>query len=100
MWSWCGQFHVLTQFPLCPQFDTVCNPVMISAGSGRSLLLSISVNGNIVNITAGLDLETMLNAIYTDNQVAIYQIDKILLPFEPFAPIPAKPAEGPDDSCF
>ncbi|KAF2283343.1 hypothetical protein GH714_002435 [Hevea brasiliensis] len=93
------QFHVLTQFLLLSQFDTVSNPVMTLAGSSGRLLLNITVTGNVVNITTGIDYATISDTIYTDNQVAIYQIDKMLLPFDLFAPgpVPAKPAESPEN---
>lgn len=93
------QFHVLTQFLLFSQFDTVSNPVMTLAGSGGKLILNITVTGNVVNITTGIDYATISDTIYSDNQVAIYQIDKVLLPFDLFAPGPAsaKPAESPDN---
>lgn len=50
-----------------------------------------------MNISTGVVDATVANTIYTDNQLAVYQVDKVLLPVSMFgtpapatAPAPAK----------
>ena len=54
---------------------------------------------NSVNITTGLTNTSLSGTVYTDNQLAIYKIEKVLLPKDIFAsnapaPAPEKPAKA------
>jgi hypothetical protein len=52
-----------------------------------------------VNITTGLTNTSLSGTVYTDNQLAIYKIEKVLLPKDIFAsnaPAPAPVAPAPE----
>ncbi|XP_010937843.1 fasciclin-like arabinogalactan protein 12 [Elaeis guineensis] len=107
------QFHVLPSFISMSQFQTVSNPLRTQAGdvTNGQFPLNVTTAGNTVNITTGIDNTTVSNTIYSDNQLAVYQVDQVLLPLEIFrpqapAPAPSKPkkkkaapiAEGPSST--
>lgn len=49
-----------------------------------------------MNITTGVVNATVANTIYTDKQLAVYQVDQVLLPLALFGPPPtAAPAPAP-----
>ncbi|KAF8403034.1 hypothetical protein HHK36_011129 [Tetracentron sinense] len=92
------QFHVLPSFLSVPQFQTVSNPLRTQAGNTNSgqFPLNVTTSGNQVNVSTGVVDATVANTIYTDNQLAVYQVDKVLLPLSIFgpsspAPAPSKP---------
>ncbi|KAJ9178147.1 hypothetical protein P3X46_010056 [Hevea brasiliensis] len=94
------QFHILPRFLSTSDFQTLSNPVMTLAGSDSRYPMTISTTDSSVTINTGLTKTSLANTVYTDKQVAIYEIDKVLLPkylFPPAAaPAPAKPAESPE----
>ncbi|XP_008789092.2 fasciclin-like arabinogalactan protein 12 [Phoenix dactylifera] len=88
------QFHVLPSFISTTQFQTVSNPLRTQAGdvNNGQFPLNVTTTGNTVNITTGIVNTTVSNTIYSDNQLAVYQVDQVLLPldiFGPHAPAPA-----------
>ncbi|XP_057782671.1 fasciclin-like arabinogalactan protein 11 [Salvia miltiorrhiza] len=88
------QFHILPTFLTTTQFQTVSNPVRTQAGDSANgaFPLNVTTSGNQVNITTGVNEATVANTIYTDNQLAVYQVDKVLLPLSIFgtpSPTPA-----------
>ncbi|KAL1193225.1 Fasciclin-like arabinogalactan protein 11 [Cardamine amara subsp. amara] len=93
------QFHVLPNLLTMPQFQTVSNPLRTQAGDGQNgkFPLNITSSGNQVNITTGVVSATVANSVYSDKQLAIYQVDQVLLPLAMFgsssAPAPA-PEKG------
>ncbi|KAL1323685.1 hypothetical protein HN51_033951 [Arachis hypogaea] len=108
------QFHMLPSFVSVSNFDTLSNPVRTQAGADPDrLALNVTSTGNQVNMTTGIVNATVGGTVYTDRQLAVYQVDKVLLPrdfFEakPPAPAPAplkakgskkKSAEGPADGA-
>ncbi|OIT25533.1 PREDICTED: fasciclin-like arabinogalactan protein 12 [Nicotiana attenuata] len=113
------QFHVLPNFISMAQFQTVSNPLRTQAGdaSPGDFPLNVTTSGNQVNVSTGVDDATVSNTIYTDGQLAVYQVDKVLQPMSIFAasapamaPAPAtlkskrkspaalSPSSGNDDS--
>ncbi|KAL2488808.1 fasciclin-like arabinogalactan protein 11 [Forsythia ovata] len=91
------QFHVLPTFLSVSQFQTVSNPLRTQAGNNDNgqFPLNVTTSGNQVNVSTGVDDATVANTIYTDNQLAVYQVDKVLLPLSIFAspaPVPAPAA--------
>ncbi|KAJ8751438.1 hypothetical protein K2173_016648 [Erythroxylum novogranatense] len=80
------KFHVVPKFISMSQFQTESNPVKTQAGKGGRVSLNITVSGASVNISTGLTNTSIAGTIYTDNQLAIYQVDKILLPLDIFTP--------------
>ncbi|KAG6417920.1 hypothetical protein SASPL_120117 [Salvia splendens] len=88
------QFHILPTFLTTTQFQTVSNPVRTQAGDSANgaFPLNVTTSGNQVNITTGVNEATVSNTMYTDNQLAVYQVDKVLLPLSIFgtpSPTPA-----------
>ncbi|KAB5532360.1 hypothetical protein DKX38_019030 [Salix brachista] len=90
------QFHIIPQYLSSSQFQTVSNPLTTQAGSGGRLELNVTTAGNSVNITTGLTNTSVSGTIYTDNQLAVYQVDKVLLPVDIFTPKPPPPAPAPE----
>ncbi|GAB4856715.1 Fasciclin-like arabinogalactan protein 11 [Ancistrocladus abbreviatus] len=96
------QFHILPSFLSVSQFQTVSNPLRTQAGNSNNgeFPLNVTTSGNQVNITTGVVNTTVSNAIYSDNQLAVYQVDQVLLPLEFFttpSPAPA-PSSKPKKS--
>lgn len=79
------------------QFQTVSNPLRTQAGDSRAFQfpLNVTTSGNSVNITTGVNNATVTNSIYSDNQLAVYPIDKVLLPWALFGSKPPAPAPSP-----
>ncbi|KAL8480645.1 hypothetical protein ACS0TY_027255 [Phlomoides rotata] len=101
------QFHVLPSFFSTSQFETTSNPMRTQAGGSQgSFPMNVTASGNQVNITTGMTNATVANTVYTDGQLAVYQVDQVLLPLEFFttpAPAPApsntkKAARSPSES--
>ncbi|CAK7324953.1 unnamed protein product [Dovyalis caffra] len=93
------KFHVVPTFLSTSQFQTVSNPLGTWAGTGNRLPLNVTSYPNSVNITTGLTNTSLSGTVYTDNQLAIYKIEKVLLPKDIFssnAPAPAPEAPAPE----
>ncbi|KAK6140210.1 hypothetical protein DH2020_026008 [Rehmannia glutinosa] len=94
------QFHVLPTVFSPSQFQTASNPLRTQAGGSQgSFPLNVTTSGNQVNITTGVTNATVANTIYTDSQLAVYQVDQVLLPLSFFttpapAPAPSKPKKA------
>ncbi|XP_059300457.1 fasciclin-like arabinogalactan protein 11 [Lycium ferocissimum] len=86
------QYHVLPSFISMSQFQTVSNPLRTQAGdtSPGDFPLNVTTSGNQVNVSTGIVDATVANTIYTDGELAVYQVDKVLQPLGIFAsPAPA-----------
>lgn len=94
------QFHILPRSLSTSDFQTLSNPIKTLAGSDDRFPMNISTTDSSVTISTGLTKTSIVNTVYTDKQVAIYEINKVLLPKRlfppPAAPAPAKPAESPE----
>ncbi|CAL0325019.1 unnamed protein product [Lupinus luteus] len=90
------QFHTLSSFISISNFDTLTNPVQTQAGNdAQRLQLNVTTfGGNQVSITTGAVNATITGAVYTDSKLAIYQVDKVLLPLDLVLPSKA-PALAP-----
>jgi len=89
------QFHIVPMFISSSQFDTVSSPLKTHAGSGARFQLNVTASGNSLNISTGLTNTTISDTVYTDTHLAIYQVDKVLLPLDIFTPKPPPPAPAP-----
>ncbi|KAL4611028.1 hypothetical protein ACB092_08G094200, partial [Castanea dentata] len=94
------QFHILNTVVSLSNFQTLSNPVPTEAGdtSDGEFPLSVMTAGNQVNISTGLVNTTLGGTVYSDNQLDIYQVEKVLLPLDIFNPKPKKhkaPAPAP-----
>ncbi|KAL3618601.1 Fasciclin-like arabinogalactan protein 11 [Castilleja foliolosa] len=89
------QFHILPTFFTMAQFQTVSNPLRTQAGDSAAgaFPLNVTTSGNQVNVSTGVDDATVANTVYTDGQLAVYQVDKVLLPLSLFGT--AAPAAAP-----
>ncbi|XP_051114159.1 fasciclin-like arabinogalactan protein 12 [Andrographis paniculata] len=86
------QFHVLPEFFSPAQFQTASNPVRTQAGGGEGQFsMNVTATGSQVNITTGETNATVANTVYTDGQLAVYQVDRVLLPLSFFVPPPPPP---------
>ncbi|XP_057779111.1 fasciclin-like arabinogalactan protein 11 [Salvia miltiorrhiza] len=94
------QFHVLPSVFSPSQFQTASNPMRTQAGGSQgSYPLNVTASGNQVNITTGVTNATVAGTVYTDAQLAVYQVDHVLLPLSFFttlspAPSPSKPGKA------
>ncbi|KAG5233504.1 fasciclin AGP [Salix suchowensis] len=82
-----GDKSELVKFHVVPTF----------LSTSHRLPLNVTSYPNSVNITTGLTNTSLSGTVYTDNQLAIYKIEKVLLPKDVFgskapAPAPAAPA--------
>ncbi|KAK8913547.1 Fasciclin-like arabinogalactan protein 11 [Platanthera zijinensis] len=93
------QFHIVPSLITAQQFQTVSNPVRTQAGDtdNGQFPLNVTSAGGQVNITTGVVNTTVSNTIYADSELAVYQVDRVLLPEEIFDPAAAAaaPAPGP-----
>ncbi|KAJ0469881.1 putative FAS1 domain-containing protein [Helianthus annuus] len=92
------QFHVLPTFISTAQFQTLSNPLRTQAGDSTyyNFPLNITTNGTSVTLITGVVNATLQNTIYTDGQLAVYQVDKVLLPMNLFGPQPPAAAPAPE----
>ena len=93
------QFHILNTVVTLSNFQTLSNPVPTEAGdtSASEFPLTVITAGNQVNISTGLVNTTLGGTVYSDNQLDIYQVEKVLLPLNIFNPKPKHkaPASAP-----
>ncbi|KAK1409909.1 hypothetical protein QVD17_36438 [Tagetes erecta] len=92
------QFHVLPTFISTTQFQTLSNPLRTQAGDSTfyNFPLNVTTSGNTVNLTTGVVNATVANTIYTDGSLAVYEVDKVLLPMNLFGPQPPAAAPAPE----
>ncbi|KVI09356.1 fasciclin-like arabinogalactan protein 11 [Cynara cardunculus var. scolymus] len=92
------QFHVIPTFISMSQFQTLSNPLRTQAGDSTAYKfpLDITTSGNQVNLTTGVVSATVANAIYSDGSLAVYQVDKVLLPMSLFGPPAPAAAPAPE----
>ncbi|PON80400.1 FAS1 domain containing protein [Trema orientale] len=88
-------YHVLPTFIALQNFQTLTNPVHTQASNTRDFPLNITTDGNSVNISTGVVNTTISGTVYSDNQLAIYRVDSVLLPIGIFAPKVSSPAPAP-----
>ncbi|CAI0542323.1 unnamed protein product [Linum tenue] len=78
------KYHIVPFFISSAQFQTVSNPN-----------ITTDVTGSSVNISTGIVNTTISGTVYADSRLAIYQVDKVLLPLDVFTPRPPPPAPAP-----
>ncbi|XP_010520362.1 PREDICTED: fasciclin-like arabinogalactan protein 12 [Tarenaya hassleriana] len=91
------QFHVIPTFISSSNFQTVSNPLRTQAGDSADghFPLNVTTNGSSVNLTSGLTNTSVSGNVYSDAQLAIYQIDQVLRPQQVFDPRPPAPSPAP-----
>ncbi|ERM93888.1 hypothetical protein AMTRI_Chr01g133460 [Amborella trichopoda] len=88
-------YHVLPQFYSLQGFQTLSNPVRTQAsgmGGGQYTLNVTTVASSMqVNVTTGLVTTPIANSINVTSPLAVYEVDKVLLPLDMFG---VKPPTG------
>ena len=91
-----AKFHLISSVLSISDFQTVTNPIATEAGT--NIPMNVTESWNQLNITTGIVNTTVTGTIYTGNQLAVYQVDQVLLPLHFFstpapapAPLPSKP---------
>ena len=80
------QFHILPEYVSSSNFDSLSNPVQTVAGKDPTRLpLNVMTYANSVNISTGVVNATVTGVVYSHNKLAIYRVDKVLLPLDFFA---------------
>ncbi|EXB98543.1 hypothetical protein L484_014385 [Morus notabilis] len=93
------QYHVLPTFISLDKFQTISNPVSTQAASSYDYPMDITTEGNWVNISTGIVNASITATVFADDQLAIYRVDKVLLPLGVFAPRPKLPAPAPSPTA-
>ena len=97
-------YHVTPKYYSLSDLLTVSNPVRTQAsGSEGSWGLNFTGQGNQVNVSTGVVETQVNNALRQQFPLAVYQVDKVLLPAELFgekspaaAPSPKSPKSSPE----
>ncbi|XP_027070459.2 fasciclin-like arabinogalactan protein 12 [Coffea eugenioides] len=91
------QSHVLPSFMSVQQFQTASNPLSTQAGGTNygQFPLNVTTSAASVNLTTGFASASVVGTVYTDNQLAVYQVDRVLLPQRFFVAPPPSPPPAP-----
>ena len=97
------QYHITPKYYSLTDLLTVSNPVPTQAsGTNGNWGLNFTGQGNQVNVSTGIDSTQINNALRQQPPLAVYQVDKVLLPEELFgakSPASAPPqAKAPSSS--
>ncbi|KAK3138005.1 hypothetical protein QOZ80_5AG0363230 [Eleusine coracana subsp. coracana] len=89
------QYHIVSQFFSVASFETTSNPVRTQAsGSDGPYTLNITANSlNQVNISTGLVTTALGMPLRSEQPLAVYSVEKVLLPNDLFGVKP--PASAP-----
>ncbi|OIW00525.1 hypothetical protein TanjilG_24255 [Lupinus angustifolius] len=87
------QFHVLPVYVSSSNFDALSNPVLtLASDSPTGFQINVTAYENSVNITSGVVNATVTGIVYTDKTLAIYHVDKVLIPLDFSKPKSIAPA--------
>ncbi|XP_055823484.1 fasciclin-like arabinogalactan protein 9 [Solanum dulcamara] len=77
-------YHVIPKFYTFDDLQTVSNPVRTQATGpkGEPFGLNFTGSNNQVNVSSGTVVTNVYNAIRKDPPLAVYQLDKVLVPSE------------------
>ncbi|KAF7143411.1 hypothetical protein RHSIM_Rhsim05G0182700 [Rhododendron simsii] len=91
------QFHIVNSLLSPLDFETVTNPLSTQAGDNTKYKfpLNVTVDGDQVNIRTGIVNASVNGTVYSDSQLAVYQVDRVLLPLGFFVSPPPVPAPPP-----
>ncbi|XP_045805982.1 fasciclin-like arabinogalactan protein 12 [Trifolium pratense] len=77
------QFHVLPVYVSSSNFDSLSNPVLtLASDSPSGYQMNVTAYGNSVNISTGSVNATLTGIVYSDKTLAIYHVDKVLIPLD------------------
>ncbi|CAK8530769.1 unnamed protein product [Lathyrus sativus] len=87
------QFHVLPVYVSSSNFDSLSNPVLtLASDSPSGYQMNVTAYGNNVNISTGSVNATLTGIVYSDKTLAIYHVDKVLIPLDFSKPKALAPA--------
>ncbi|OWM68886.1 fasciclin-like arabinogalactan protein 12 [Punica granatum] len=85
------QFHVISVYLPKPAFQTVSNPLRTIADglNDGKFPLNVTVGGDgSIKLSTGIDEASVGTELYSDGQLAMYEVDKVLQPPSIFPPAP------------
>ncbi|XP_057981096.1 fasciclin-like arabinogalactan protein 11 [Malania oleifera] len=85
-------FHMLSSYFPMAQFQTSSNPLHTEAGDTANGDFPLNVTtgeDQAMNLTTGIDSAAVTKTVYTDGQLAVYEVDQVLLPAQIFASLPS-----------
>ncbi|KAJ3670621.1 hypothetical protein LUZ60_008047 [Juncus effusus] len=89
-------FHVLPRFYTIAMFATTSNPINTQAsGSEGADTLNITSSNSQVNISTGVVDTPITTTLNSEFPLAVYSVDKVLLPYSLFGPKPPAAAPSP-----
>ncbi|CAK8536365.1 unnamed protein product [Lathyrus sativus] len=92
-------YHVTPKYYTLSDFLTVSNPVRTQASDKDGPWgLHFTSQGNQVNVSSGVVSEPINNSLRQKFPLAVYQLDKVLLPTELFGPKPPASSPAPKSS--
>ncbi|KAF3952704.1 hypothetical protein ACB098_06G117600 [Castanea mollissima] len=96
------QYHIIPKYYSLTDLLTVSNPVPTQASDQNGNWgLNFTGQGNQVNVSTGINATQINNALRQQPPLAVYQVDKVLLPEELFgarSPASAPQAKAPSSS--
>ncbi|GLJ37878.1 hypothetical protein SUGI_0770690 [Cryptomeria japonica] len=90
------QYHALPSYYTLGQLQTVSNPVRTAAPGNGLFGMNFSSIGNNVNVSTGIVKAAISGPVYSQSPVAVYTVDKVLLPLGIFGPKPPAAAPAPE----
>ncbi|XP_020106203.1 fasciclin-like arabinogalactan protein 13 [Ananas comosus] len=89
-------YHVLPAFYSLEMFQTASNPVRTQAsGNDGAYTLNITSVMNQVNVSTGIVETSITNTLVSNFPLAVYSIEKVLLPYDIFGAKPPAAAPPP-----
>ncbi|KAK2438301.1 hypothetical protein P8452_34014 [Trifolium repens] len=87
------QYHVIPTYVSSSNFDSLSNPVLtLASDSPNGFQINVTAYGNSVNISTGVVDATINGIVYTDKTLAIYHVNKVLMPLDFIKPKAIAPA--------
>lgn len=79
-------YHILPRYYSFSTFETTSNPVRTQAsGNDGVYTVNVTSTSNQVNVSTGVNNVPVSNSLYSDFPLAVYSVDKVLLPNELFS---------------
>ncbi|KAJ3700926.1 hypothetical protein LUZ61_004631 [Rhynchospora tenuis] len=87
-------YHILPRYYSFTTFETTSNPVRTQASGNEGVYtVNVTSTSNQVNVSTGVNEVQVTNSMYSVFPLAVYSVDKVLLPNELFGVKP--PASAP-----
>jgi uncharacterized surface protein with fasciclin (FAS1) repeats len=78
-------YHILPRYYSFSTFETTSNPVRTQASGNEGVYtVNVTSTSNQVNVSTGVNDVPVTNTLYSDFPLAVYSLDKVLLPDELF----------------